>query len=175
MCCHNSLLEGLGTSCLTPLGEGTLGSLCLLPSGFCPVQLSLCWFSFVFFCCNKSQPRMWLFAESWSSPRKSLNLGVVVVTPDAHSICQSCPLHRWTIVVFIPKRGEIGFLRQYFSKNFQVKLPYKIPTCVSVSDQQVHILLYVHGSSPNKQIHISSFYFFKVRIHYLLIYLVVIP
>lgn len=59
MCCHNSWLGELSISCVIPVGEDS--RLCAL------WNFSFCWFCFVALCCNKSQPWIHLYADSWKS------------------------------------------------------------------------------------------------------------
>ena len=54
-CCHKPLLEELSMSCVTPLGKRALSSLCLVSSRPHPLSLSLSWFCWLSFCCNKSE------------------------------------------------------------------------------------------------------------------------
>lgn len=65
-CCHKLLREELQASCVIPRGDdfwkpepGFLQAL--------PTWLLLCWLSFVYFCCNKLQLWVSLFAESCES------------------------------------------------------------------------------------------------------------
>ena len=96
--------------------------------------------------------------------------------------------HTWQWILFSTqmkwcwcRRGEIGFLRQYFSKlrsSCHIKFP---PDLVCLINRCTVFFIYmVHPKEKKKQPtqthHIcnSSFHHFKVRIHCLLIYVVVV-
>lgn len=104
--------------------------------------------------------------SSQSSPNKSLNLRVALVTTDTPDICESCPLHRWAVVVLIPKRGEISFFDTIvFQRMHRSSCHIKaVPTSVCLINR--YTFFFIHMAHPktnnkNKTNNISSFHCFK--------------
>ena len=173
MCCRNSLLEELSTSFWIHWEMALLKTCFCFPPDVAPRTLLFADFSLYSFALINPRHEYNYLLNFWSSTSKLLNTGVDLVISDTPGTW--IPPSTWVKQDWC-QTGEIGFLRQYFSKNVQIKLPYKIPTCFNVSDGEVYSLLYIHSSSRKIYIYITYVFppsCFKLRMCYL-IYLVVI-